>query len=1144
MGRVFRLVALLIGGLVLCAFVPAAALGDHTYLPLFNATTQGDITMTGNTLVTCFDADPVCSAARNGTASGADNNNNSRPVTWTNVVRDDPSIFDSSTAPLVLPSGARVLKAILLYTGRLQAGADSVYGKGQPAPDPGARNHVLLRPPGANSFIDLTANVDDAYDPSTGVARLYSGEVDVTGIVAATGAGNYTVANVQIGTGLNADQSGGWSLVVAYGDSRLPPRAMTIFEGLEFVLANGPAVDIPLSGFTTPPAGQVKTNIGVVAAEGDLGTAGDSATLNYGRSNSWVMNDADTPANNFFNSAISGPVPAVNTMRDPNYKNQLGFDSKTINADGRLANGQTSTTIRLQTSGDGFAPNIVWFSTGVYAPTMAVTKSVSPAGPVQLGQVLTYTVNVADIASSLDDANDVVLTDTIPDGTSYVPGSLVVSSGANAGVKTDQSGDDQAEYSVSNHRVTFRLGTGASAATGGRLAIGENTAVQFKVRVLNDLPNGSQVVNGADVDLRSATTGEPSQVGSNDVITPVLTPDPTIAKSHTGPYVAGRAVPFKLVVSNVGTAPTSGTVSVHDPLGTGQTISAQPHGTGWDCSASKPTEVNCARSDPLAARSDNEPAPAYPPIHYRVSIARNVTVDELHNTAIVFAEPDGDLSNNTSTNEGKPSADLAVQKRALTPTVYPGGTVHYLVEVTNVGPETATKVTLHDVAHPGLTLIRAHPSQGSCQQQLCKLGDIAPGHTVTIDATATAGEDTAGKRLVNVVAVATHTREANYRNNVSHAVVRVNALVNLRVTKLPAAQTVPAGEVVTWTVVVTNQGPSSATRVTLKDALPPGLTLLSADAEPPGACTGTTCHLGTLAPGAGREVSIRASSTAALAGETLTNTATVAADQEETNPDDNTATAQVTFSPPVGPIPAPDVTVTKTANFRLVNVGDEVTYTNTATNRGTATAPSVILADNPSPNLQVMSASPSQGICGDAVPIVCDVGPLAPGASATVVVVARALAPGVLPNGVVVLPAAPPPAGQDEADVIAVAGPIVRLRKTASVSTVSTGGHVTFSLTATAHGRGVAHGIVVCDDVPAGFAVVNAHGGRHIRSHWCWTIAGLAGGHSRTLTLDVRALATSQPKTLVNEALLDFADRPQQRATAAVRVLPAARFTG
>jgi uncharacterized repeat protein (TIGR01451 family) len=355
---------------------------------------------------------------------------------------------------------------------------------------------------------------------------------------------------------------------------------------------------------------------------------------------------------------------------------------------------------------------------------------------------------------------------------------------------------------------------------------------------------------------------------------------------------------------------------------------------------------------------------------------------------------------------------------------------------------------------------------------------------------------------------------------------------------------VPAGDTVTWTVLVTNQGPSAATHVTLDDALPPGLTLSSAEAEPPGTCTGATCDLGRLDAGASTSVVIRASSTPELAGQTLTNTATVSSDQEETDPDDNTDTARVTFGPP-SVTPAPDVAVTKTADHAVVNVGDEVTYTITATNRGTGAAPHAIVAENPDPNLQIVSVTPSQGACSATVPVVCNLGPLAPGAHATVIVVARPLASGTLTNGVVALPAAKPPLPEDEADIDAVPAPDVRLKKTASVSTVHAGDNVRFFLTASAHGRGLAHQVQVCDNVPRGLLVINAHGAHRIGVRWCWTIARLAGGQSRTFSLDVRALATAQSTTLVNHALLNNGNRPQQHATASVRVLPtAARFTG
>jgi uncharacterized repeat protein (TIGR01451 family) len=180
--------------------------------------------------------------------------------------------------------------------------------------------------------------------------------------------------------------------------------------------------------------------------------------------------------------------------------------------------------------------------------------------------------------------------------------------------------------------------------------------------------------------------------------------------------------------------------------------------------------------------------------------------------------------------------------------------------VTNTGPDTATSVKLRDFVGPGLTFIKARPSQGSREGRVCMLGDMAAGARAQVRVLAVAGADTSGKRLVNKVAVFTRTCEARYRNNFSRAAVQVNPQVNLQVQKLPAAQTLPAGETVSWTGIVTNQGPSSATNVTLDDGLPPGLTLLSATPEPPGSCTATTCALGTLDAGASSQVVIRAGS--------------------------------------------------------------------------------------------------------------------------------------------------------------------------------------------------------------------------------------------------------------------------------------------
>jgi len=129
----------------------------------------------------------------------------------------------------------------------------------------------------------------------------------------------------------------------------------------------------------------------------------------------------------------------------------------------------------------------------------------------------------------------------------------------------------------------------------------------------------------------------------------------------------------------------------------------------------------------------------------------------------------------------------------------------------------------------------------------------------------------------------------------------VSPLIDLAVTKAgsPASQTLGDGNI-TWTMVVTNNGPSTATGVTIADPMPAGNTFVSATTTQ-GSCTGgaiLNCSLGTVAAGA--TVTITLVTTPSAAG-TVTNTVTVVGNEQETNTANNTATASVqvnVFNPP------------------------------------------------------------------------------------------------------------------------------------------------------------------------------------------------------------------------------------------------------
>ncbi len=453
--------ALVAAALALLA-MPAAAQADRPFSGRFSANTQGDITIAANSIESCLDALPVCANVRNAVGGAVSrNNNNDQTVTWVDT-DGDPATFDSSSADLTLPTGASVLFAGLYYGGRLNAGTG-----GSPAPSPGARNTVLFKAPGDSDYRSLTASqVDDA-------STQYQGFVDVTGIVGAAGPGTYTTANVQVGTGRSDSGSGGWALVVAYGDPAAPSRNLSVFDGMQSV-GSSSTVLIPLSGFQTPLSGPVASTVGLVAYEGDLGTPGDGAQI-QGRPPAYVspLSNAVNLANNVFNSTISNAGAFV-TSRTPSFQNNLGYDADLFRTTNVLGNGQTSTQVRLSTSGDAYQPGVVTLATDLYAPRITATKTVD-AATASLGDTLTYTVAVQNTGQ--DGATGTTFTDALPPGTVFVPGSIRLG----GAVVSDAAGDDLGEFA--GGQVVVRLGTGATAGAGGLLAPGASATVSFQVTV-------------------------------------------------------------------------------------------------------------------------------------------------------------------------------------------------------------------------------------------------------------------------------------------------------------------------------------------------------------------------------------------------------------------------------------------------------------------------------------------------------------------------------------------------------------------------------------------------------------------------------------------------------------------------------------
>src|SRR5262249_19677114 len=145
------------------------------------------------------------------------------------------------------------------------------------------------------------------------------------------------------------------------------------------------------------------------------------------------------------------------------------------------------------------------------------------------------------------------------------------------------------------------------------------------------------------------------------------------------------------------------------------------------------------------------------------------------------------------------------------------------ITVTNNGPDPATGVNLVDPLPASTNFVSATPSQGSCSQAAgtvtCPLGGLAigGGATVTIVVTTTA----ASLPSISDTATVSANEFDPTTPNAATATTTVNPVADLSIAKGDAPDPINAGGNLTYTLSVTNAGPSAATNLTVTDTLPP-----------------------------------------------------------------------------------------------------------------------------------------------------------------------------------------------------------------------------------------------------------------------------------------------------------------------------------
>ncbi|MFF6946710.1 hypothetical protein [Streptomyces lavendulae] len=161
-------------------------------------------------------------------------------------------------------------------------------------------------------------------------------------------------------------------------------------------------------------------------------------------------------------------------------------------------------------------------------PFLTLTKTAAEE-TVEAGHPIIYQVQVKNEGGS--EAENVVLTDSIPPYTTYVPGSLRIVDGPHAGPMSDDPDDgDQAHYDYAANKVVFRLGNGASGTQGGSLpntdTLPDGTTVEFQVMADIDA-GGRETVNQASAVYENRLGAEPEELTSwSDPVSTSITKPP------------------------------------------------------------------------------------------------------------------------------------------------------------------------------------------------------------------------------------------------------------------------------------------------------------------------------------------------------------------------------------------------------------------------------------------------------------------------------------------------------------------------------------------------------------------------------------------------------------------------------------------
>jgi uncharacterized repeat protein (TIGR01451 family) len=588
-------------------------------------------------------------------------------------------------------------------------------------------------------------------------------------------------------------------------------------------------------------------------------------------------------------------------------------------------------------------------TTLVPTAALSVEKTHRPTALIP-GRIATFDIVVRNDGPSV--ANNVVVADSLP---AVLLGATWTCSATTGGTCDDPSGNGSVN-------TTVDLGVGAVAT--------------ISVNATIDATATGTLSNTATITAPAGVIDDPSDNSDTDADGVVPTADLNIVKTHTpSVLVPGEAVTYIVTVTNDGPSAVNG-ARVLDPL------PATIDGVVWTCLLA----VRCASSSTLTGNLDATISlPAGTSVEFRgVGVVDPMATSSIVNTATVFVpagvtDPDGQNNTADDSPDVQPQADVVVTKELLSGPPVPGATATYRVTATNRGPSHAPSVRLYDQLPASLldaTWTCAGAGGANCGQA-DGLGSPDVSVNLPVNGTATvtvsARIDPSARGTLSNTAIATlpsgitALTPSNDRASVSQPLVPT---VNVQIAKAHTPAVIVPGLPITYSVTVSNTGPSAVQGVGVTDRMPTDLlgVVWTCQASPGSTCAET---LGSgdidstvdLEPQGVATFTIAATVDPSSTGQ-LANVAglTIPGDVTDTNPLDNTA-LDSTFVEPMT-----DLSVTKSNKVSSLVPGTETTYTLTVENIGPSAAVGASVTDALPAGLRnaVWSCVATLGACASA----------------------------------------------------------------------------------------------------------------------------------------------------------------------------------